>query len=219
MIDATDNLSQTERTLAAPPVPRRTMHSMSSTESIDGISDLLLLLLEEAEGKGLRTLAGTTRLQKLLFLVVQAAEYRGLRELGEVPPIEFRPYRMGPFNPEVYEAVELLAEFDPPLIEVSDPPDRQSALEFDQYLDEVDLDRSEPSATSAPRPTEYRLTPSGRIVAAELSRDQPPKLRQVMARVIGTYGSMGLRQLLRTVYEEYPEYTTRSEIREELGLG
>ena len=194
------------------------MPTMASQPSIDELSDLVLLLLAEAKKRGMSSVAGTTRLQKLVFLLSRTPDYRRLVESGQAPQVEFRPYRMGPFTPALYEAVELLSEFEPPLIVTTDEADKQSALEWDEYLDEVDIDRSEPSATSAPRPTEYSLTSDGDYVATALARDAPSYLRQAIGRVIAAFGTMGLRQLLRSVYQDYPEYTTRSEIREELGL-
>jgi hypothetical protein len=210
----TPKLSHPGVRMRGPASESRTMPAMVQ-QGIDALSDLVLLLLFEARKRGMWSLAGTTRLQKLIFLVAQSPEYTSLGDRGGAPGIGFRPYRKGPFTPEVYEAIELLAEFDPPLIKVKDEPDKQSALELDEYLDEVDIDRSEPSATSAPRPTEYQLTSDGQLVAAQLERETPAGLKHAISRVLAAFGPMGLRQLLRVVYQEYPEYTTRSQIKEE----
>ena len=186
---------------------------------IDAASDLVLLLLLESGEQTQRPIVGTTRLQKLLFLLSREPEMAKLIAAGSAPALDFRPYRMGPFTPEVYEAIDLLAQFDPALLEVAEPgDDRQSDLELDEYVDELDLDRSEPAVTSAPRPTVYRLTAPGKTVAQALWQAAPSELKEALHRVINEYGQLDLKRLLRLVYTRYPKFAERSEIRSQLGL-
>jgi len=186
---------------------------------IDSVTDLTLLLLLDAENEGQQSLAGTTRLQKLLFLLAQRPDYQALVDQGKAPQLQFQPYRMGPFTPDVYEAVELLEEFDPPLIAVAESRSREGELELDRYVDEIDLDRFEPAVSRAPRPTLYRLTADGRKVARELKANADPVLRGAISAITGEFGALPLRELLRRVYRDYPAFTSRSEIKEKLGLG
>jgi hypothetical protein len=185
---------------------------------IDSVTDLVLLLLLENEKDGVAQLAGTTRLQKLVFLLTQREDFKRLAEQGAVPSVAFQPFRMGPFTPELYEAVELLSEFDPPLVVVEESADRQADIELERYVDELDLDRFEPSVSRAPRPTTYRLTASGATVARRLWSDAPPELQEAIREIVAEYGPLNLRDLLRHVYKDYPQYTSRSEIKQQLGL-
>lgn len=185
---------------------------------IDSVTDLTLLFLLDAEEKGQSALAGTTRLQKLMFLLTQRPDFQTLVKEGKAPDVRFHAYRMGPFTPEIYEAVELLSEFDPPLITVAASQQREGDLELDRYVDELDLDRSEPAVTSAPRPTLYRLTPEGRTVALQLRLGADPAIRTAISAITDEFGSLPLRELLRRVYRDFPTYTSRSEIKEQLGI-
>ena len=197
------------------------MTSVGKTEelAIDSASDLVLLLLRAGRGRGKGGLSGTTRLQKLLFLLAQRDEYQQLVRKGRAPTLNFVPYRMGPFTSDVYEAVDMLAEFDPTLLEVGagGRSDREGDLELDLYVDLWDLDRSQPPVSSVPRPTTYRLTDDGRAVADALWDSAPEGLKRAVKEVVGEYGHLDLTSLLRLVYAKYPAYTTRSEIKSQLG--
>lgn len=188
--------------------------------AIDAPSDLVLLLLKSSRDEGYGPISGTTRLQKLLFLLSQSDEYADLARKGDVPPLAFRPYRMGPFTPDVYDAVDLLAEFEPPLIEVAQGGrvDREGDLELDLYVDEWDLDRAQPPVSSVPRPTTYQLTREGKQVADALWTSAPVELRHEISHVMRDFGHLDLRSLLRLVYARYPRYTTRSEIKSQIGM-
>jgi len=197
-----------------------TMPTMTSGRQIDAASDLVLLILLENEDRGVRGLAGITRLQKLVFLLSQSPEYAELVRTGLAPEVRFEPYRMGPFTPEIYQAIDVLVDFRPNLI-TADRGTRERAddVELDRYIDEVDLDRSEPAVSTDPRPTTFALTEEGRQVARVLANEAPQPLVDALRRVIGEYGGLSLTELLRRVYKAYPSMTVRSEIRSQLGLG
>lgn len=196
------------------------IHLMVGAPRIDEVSDLVLLTLLENEKRGSSTLAGITRLQKLLFLLSQTDEYTTLLRTGEVPAIRFEPYRMGPFTAEIYQALDMLADFTPSLIK-ADRASREKAddVELDRYIDETDLDRAEPSVTSDPQPTAYALTPSGVTVAKALAEAAPRQLLDALRTILREYGGLGLTELLRRVYKAYPGMTINSEIKPQLGLG
>jgi hypothetical protein len=186
---------------------------------IEDVSDLVLLLLRANSEQHRSTLAGTTRLQKLLFLLSRDGRYESLEHAGLAPALDFRPYKMGPFNPRVYDALETLATFRPPLVESTSPIGAADDLELARFVDDVDLDDVETSSTLPPRPVEYRLTPDGQQVAEALSKGSPPALRTAIEEIADEFGAMPLRDLLRRVYTEHADMTTKSEIREQLGLG
>jgi hypothetical protein len=190
----------------------------TATWRIEDVSDLLLLVLRANTSAGRSRLAGITRLQKLVFLVSEDPHYRDLVRLGEAPDLDFEPYKMGPFTPEIYEGVEALASFRPALLAVSDDPASSDVLEAARYAEEVDLDAYTSRARTVQRPTEYRLTQDGKRVADALWHDAPERLRDAITRVVAKYGGLPLRELLRRVYQDHPTMTVRSEIREDLGL-
>lgn len=191
---------------------------MAPYRAIDSLTDLVLLVLRANEHRGGRHLAGVTRLQKLLFLITESGAYKSLESKGLAPHVRFEPYRMGPFTPEVYEAVQVLTDFEPPLIAAgASTTQEQDVLELGRYVEEVALD----DATSSPlhRPATFALTKSGRTVADRLWRDADTELRNEIAKTVERFSGMPLRSLLREVYALRPDMTTRSEIRESLGLG
>ena len=184
---------------------------------MDSVSDLVLLILY-ANGQLHRQqpLSGTTRLQKLLFLVTQAPAYQLLKGQGRAPTLEFVPYKMGPFTPDLYDAVDLLTNFSPQLVIATQAslasPDQ---TELHRYVEDVDLDRSWPPS---PRPATYSLSSVGEQLASQLWHGAPRELRDVVADTVKKYATMPIRELLRDVYSRFPLMTERSEIKDGLGL-
>lgn len=185
---------------------------------IEDVSDIVLLILREHAFRGQSHLSGITRLQKLAFLLTRDPRYLTLVRQNEAPDLTFEAYKMGPFTPDIYEALETLASFQPPLIQASREASGTDALETARFVEEVDLDEQEAGGRTQPRPNEYRLTPEGRRVADALWNDAPVELQAALKEILASYGRLPLRELLRRVYTAYPEMTVRSEIRGELGL-
>ena len=90
-------------------------------------------------------------------------------------------------------------------------------IELARYVEELDLDRIEPRG-SPNQPTSFKLTEDGRTVAKWLWGALPDGLRDDLVSLERQYGRLPLRELLRLVYERYPEMTTRSEIKGQLGI-
>jgi hypothetical protein len=183
---------------------------------IEDASDLVLLFLHATEKDSKGPLQGATRLQKLLFLLTESSEYQDIWA-DRRAPLRFRAYKMGPFTAEVYEGLEVLSTFHPPLVK-STPSGAVGSedVEFAEYADEVDLDE-QGSVDHYLRPAEYRLTDEGRIVARKLWDDAPKPLKNRIESIVRTYGRLNLRELLRRVYHDYPAMTVRSEIRDQVG--
>lgn len=174
-------------------------------ESEDLIApDLVLLLLNaptrwpEADGR----INGITRLEKLLFLMD--------REIGSTirlqQPFEFEAYHYGPYSREVYEAVELLEE--------------AGLLEEERSLTDSDLDRAEElsysdMATEISYERRFRLTDQGRLVASYLGNAHESISDEISA-LKDRYSGLSLQNLIYHVYTEYPDYTTKSVIREKV---
>jgi hypothetical protein len=187
-----------------------------ATQSIDSTPDLVLLMLRASGGK----LTGITRLQKLAFLVTEDERYKRLVEAKKAPLLEFRPYKMGPFTPELYEAVQVLTSFTPPLMEAKPAsPGVQDEVETALFVEGNDLDDAEPLPATGPQPAAFALTGSGKKVADYLWDESPQDLRSTVEAIVRDYGHLPLRELLRRVYREHEIWTTRSEIKGQLGLG
>lgn len=185
--------------------------------NVDAVSDLvLLILLANKRALGQSQLAGSTRLQKLLFLLTESGEYRQLQRTETVPDVRFEPYKMGPFTAKLYEAIDLLTSFDPPLV-VATPASSESPdqVELSQYFDEVDLDRG---SAATPRPATYELTADGSQVAEYLWQVSPVPLQNSLQRVVKSFAGMPIRELLRYVYTNFPSMTLKSEIRRSIGM-
>lgn len=180
---------------------------------IDTPTDLVLLVLRASGAH----VAGITRLQKLVFLVTQDPEYAQLVRRNEAPDVRFSPYKMGPFNADLYEAVETLQSFRPSLLSAAEASSGIDEVETSRFIEDNDLDRSEP-AYGQPMPTIFRLTPQGKTLAGKLWEIASPDLQRAIERVVRQYGNLPLRELLRRVYTQYPQWTSRSEIRDQLGL-
>src|SRR4051794_9049062 len=111
---------------------------MAEGWKIEDVSDLLLLVLRANADAGRSRLAGATRLQKLVFLVSEDPQYRDLVKRSEAPELDFEPYKMGPFTPDIYEGVEALASFKPALLTATIDPTSSDALESARYAEETD---------------------------------------------------------------------------------
>ncbi|MBI3748070.1 MAG: hypothetical protein HY262_04380 [Chloroflexi bacterium] len=185
------------------------------TQTIDSTPDLVLLLLRAAGGK----LTGITRLQKLIFLITEDDRYKRLAKAHQAPVPVFRPYKMGPFTPELYDAVQVLTSFEPPLMAArAATPGTPDEVETALFVEGNDLDDAEPIPASGPQPAAFALTSDGRTVADHLWQDAPADLRSTIETIVSDYGRLPLRELLRRVYREHEEWTTHSEIKGQLGL-
>ncbi len=175
-------------------------------------SDLLLLLLfsKGYSGKNNEPVRGITRLMKLVFLLDREGKINNL--------YSFEPYKMGPFSNEVYPEVEFLTNYPPskPLVKTNssnqtelEDPDESRVIEDASSLNGIPL-------TSQEVNVEYELSDSGKKIAEELWKGLSDDQRRVIEDIKSKYGSLTLRDLLKYVYRNYPEMTTRSEIKDQL---
>lgn len=149
---------------------------------------------------------GITRLEKLLFLVEQETTLKD--EIDETFP--FEAYHYGPYSKQVYDAVDMLES-----LQLLDERRVQatSALDLGEELEILDeFDRNEDEYIER----QLFLTRDGRDVAGVLSRQLSPKGKEALTEVKDRYGGMSLRSLLRYVYSSYPDYTTKSRIRDRI---
>lgn len=162
--------------------------------------DLIVLLLGGGGTKTPGRIDGITRLEKLAFLLERETEIGSW--LTERP--DFRSHRFGPFSSKIYQAVEMLAAAGLILDSATSSPDPQDAWESVNVV----LDESDPYTNRT-----FVLTDRGWQYYRALLDDLPSETPQVIADFKKRFGTVSLRQLVRYVYERYPEFTDKSEIR------
>lgn len=149
---------------------------------------------------------GVTRLEKLLFLLERETPLGSL--LTETP--DFKAHHFGPFSARVYQAVESLAAAG--LVE--DSATRTSELLGSEDAWEATNLVYGDDAPYTPR--EFELTPRGRKYYSALVQELPAEVEGHVSKLKNQFGSLPLRQLIRYVYTQYPDFTTKSKIRDDV---
>ena len=152
----------------------------------------ILLYAPGATGDIGEPIVGKTRLMKLVFLVVE--EGKLTEEMKE--DTSFRPYRYGPFDPEVLDSVEALKGLN--VIE-----ENEESQEKAKVLEDV----AEPYDTESV----YKLTPQGIAKVERIVKQLPANVLQKISNYKSLYNSKPLVQILHYVYGKYPKYAEVSE--------
>ena len=185
------------------------------------IKDMLLLLVgldSEEEGLG-----GMTRLQKLLFLLAKE------KKVEEVEGgFEFVPYKAGPYSSKLYDQLEFLENVG--MIESRVAGDALEAEAADisvlSYEDLIE-DGAETTddgkkvdglgSADAYKERHFKLTKTGleRMAKVASSKENAP-IVDAIRETKKTYGKHSLNDLLYYIYTKYPEFTTESEIKDQV---
>lgn len=165
---------------------------MPPIDEIDRRTDVVFLLFHYAD-----EIRGVTKLQKLLFLVEQETEF--FEDYEDDIAFNFAPYKMGPFSEHVYEELEFLLAMD--AIE-SQPLAEQNAIKVLGDLQEK----------------RFVITGKGSKIAQGLADQLESEYQSELADLVEEYNGRSLKELLRYVYTEYPDYAAESEIIADLGL-
>jgi uncharacterized protein len=120
---------------------------------------------------------------------------------------DFRSHKFGPFSAKIYKAAESLWAYG--LL-------KDSALVADNTEDrweEVNVvgDELDPYTTRT-----FELTERGFHYYKALIEKLPPDAEEILAAFKERFVGLPLRQLVRYVYERYPEFTDQSEIRDQI---
>jgi hypothetical protein len=179
--------------------------SMADRDPLE-TDDAVVLVLGAPGGKDPQGhLEGVTRLEKLIFLLERETPVRDWM----TEKADFRSYRFGPFSSRVYEAVDMLSAADMVRDSAKKADDVADQWEsVNALMDEGDLD---PYTTR-----DFTLTSRGQQYYKALLSELPPNAEQVLADFKSKFGRLPLRQLVRYVYERYPQFTDQSEIRDEI---
>jgi hypothetical protein len=179
---------------------------MSDTTEPLETDDAIVLVLGAPGGKERKGyLEGVTRLEKLIFLLERETPVRDWM----TEKADFSSYRFGPFSSKVYEAADTLAAaglIRDSASRATDVEDRWESVTA--LMDERDVD---PYTTRT-----FELTDRGAKYYGALLKELPPEAEDVLASFKKRFGRLPLRQLVRYVYERYPEFTDKSEIRDDI---
>jgi len=125
---------------------------------------------------------------------------------------EFTAYNFGPFSAKVYQAVDTLTAAG--LITDSATASDTTADSWERFAaieDGEDAPLEDPYATR-----DFALTERGRRYYDALVRQLPPATVNDLTKFKDRFARLPLRQLVRYVYQRYPDYTEKSLIRDEI---
>jgi HTH-type transcriptional regulator / antitoxin HipB len=162
---------------------------------------LILMTLDSLRERWHRPAQGVLELQKLLVNVDAA-----LRIQLRFHAFVFEPYRFGPFDPFVEDDIERLNALGMVAKQID-----AATLDGDAVL--IAELRTVPLATTA-RAHDWLATFANNdiVVESRLKRE----IRVIVDSVAAEYGALGVSDLMARTYAEHPEWTTRSEIREDM---
>ncbi|MGD0265300.1 MAG: hypothetical protein ABSD47_10195 [Candidatus Methylomirabilota bacterium] len=179
-----------------------------------GRRELLLLLIGLGEGKApTASVSGITRLQKLLFLLEQEGH---IQPKGE--GFAFEPYKAGPYSSRLYDDLELLENLGLIRSEATAESTLTETVEIDRLSFEDLMGGFEgrdggSRAVDSLEERRFTLTSEGKKRAERLlATGEYQPVVEGIRKVKSTYSHYSLRDLLRYVYQKYPEMTTESEI-------
>ena len=175
---------------------------------------LLLLFLNDKE-----PILGAIRLEKMMFLfnmeIAPLLKEKGL-ESDKLP--EFIAYNYGPFSKDVYEQVELFKGIK--FIQVTDLKAKEELVEVDDleempFVDEMKNKGYELKSDGTFY--KYSLLKMGESYVVEnILPNVTSEQRSLLALFKKKITSLYPKQLLKYVYSKYPDYTTKSLIKNEV---
>lgn len=187
---------------------------------IDNRRDILLLLLYSPgrTEQSNEAITGRTRLMKMLFLFREEAlkHFRSGIQIDSENFYQFFPWDFGPFSREVYDDLtffELRGFIEHEDSEEDTLP--ESAAEWEQWLAMSRADTGEEPVSEYDEQV-FRLTPKGEGFAAELHATLSVAQKQLLHDFKARLLKVPLRALLKYVYENYQDQTTKSKIKEQV---
>lgn len=181
----------------------------------------MLLLLLYSPGRTAEInepVVGRTRMVKMLFLFSREAmkHFRAGTSITEENFYTFFPWNFGPYSQQVFDDLEffrLRGFIDPEEADEEALP--ESAAEWQAWLSTSGTDPDDGRVTEYTEQV-YRLNKKGLAFAARLYESLSPEQRKLLKEFKRKTTSTPLRALLKYVYENYPDQTTKSEIRDQI---
>lgn len=189
---------------------------------IDNRKDLLLLLLYSpgSSNEPNEPITGRTRLLKLVFLFQKELLPR-LRKDITIPEDSwyvFFPWNFGPFSAGVYDDLnffQLRGFIQADSGQGEEDVAEEEVAEWEKWAEANELE-SPGEETSGYLDQQFKLTDKGcefaKLLFANLSSNQAQLIKEFKRRLV----KAPLRSILRYVYTNYPEQTSRSQIREKV---
>jgi uncharacterized protein len=162
------------------------INSLSKPELI-----ALLLYVPGQQGKIGEPIVGSTRLMKIIFLLFEEAKVKELKSTNN----SFVAFRFGPYDSEVYDAIEALRILG--LVESNKSQDSENSDETELKTDDQ---------------TYFKLTDKGLARIQKMVDKISPELYKILSNYKATYGQKSLSEILQYVYNRYPDYAKRSEV-------
>ena len=177
------------------------------------LSDLLLLLFYApgVSGKVGEPIKGITRLQKALFLLVQETGI-GKKFADE---LSFQAYKYGPFSSDLYDSIDFLKEMQ--LIE----PKYQKYEAYTQKVEESEYEEDYETVeeeSDSDTVEIFELGDVGKAMAEDIFNELDKTEKEELEKIKKIVNSQKYLDLIRFVYEKYPNYAKVSEIKEKVGM-
>lgn len=178
----------------------------SSTSKVLETDDAIVLLLGApgATEKDHGRIEGITRLEKLLFLLEKETD--AMSWLKE--DAQFRSDNFGPFSAKAYQEIENLTTYGL----VTDSATLSDSAE-DTWETEHIIGESTPERYAT---RNLELTEKGWRYYKALLTELPAEAESVVSDLKRRFGAIPLRRLIRYVYQQHPEFTDKSLIRDEI---
>lgn len=175
---------------------------------------LLLLYLNDQE-----PIKGAVRLIKMMFLfnkqISETLKRKGL-ESEQLP--SFIAYNYGPFSKDVYEQIELFTSIG--FVSVRDISTKEEMSGIDDVVETEFIDecyQGDSELKTENNFWEYRITDVGKgFVEKKLLADLTDEQRGILEAFKRKITEMPIKQILYYVYTNYPDYTEKSLIKDEV---
>lgn len=159
---------------------------------IDELEFLLVLLyIPGKQRKTNEKIRGITRLDKLIFLIQKKIE---------INFYNFVKYDFGPWSGEIQSDIRLLREGD--LVDIKEEELKLSVEIIDRTYRDENVNTVEI----------YSLTEAGEKVAKDIYEKLSANVRENISEIKNKFNHIPLTDLLKYVYLNYPEMTTKSKI-------
>jgi uncharacterized protein YwgA len=199
-------------------VPFESRYKMSS--KINSTKDLILNLCYAKGIKGQygEPVVGKVRLMKMVFLFEKEIRtiFNKDKNLKSDILQDFKAYDFGPYSDKVYDALEFLVNLG--FLMVSKVNSSDADTEFNESKHWSARKSLTGDSEGPDFPEKFCITELGKKfvkagrAGGELSTEQEKVLSDFKARCT----DIELKSLLRYVYTKYPEFTTKSKIRDEI---
>lgn len=185
---------------------------MAEPFRVEETLDLLLVLLfaPGSNGEEHEPIEGITRLQKLVFLLNRGKGPASLVEIAK--KYEYEAYKMGPYTDTLRDDLDTLISLG--LVGT----ERLRYLISDDVDDPYDPYDSQEKKRKRIESQKFSLTDNGIEAGSELWDSLSSTDKDALEKFKGFFCSLSLRQLLIFVYDQFPKFTVKSEIKRQLGM-